>query len=144
VKPPRFVVDNSIVMAWCFADEESPLADSVMDALASGEAIAPPIWPLEVCNVLLVAERQRRLSKRDSARFLELIRKLPIHVEQETSPRTFNDVLPLAREHGLSAYDASYLDLAMRSGLPLATQDRSLIRAARKCGVPMFAEKLRK
>ncbi len=144
MKPSRFVVDNSVVMAWCFADEKSSLADAVMESMRSGEALVPSIWPLEICNVLLVAERQRRLKKNDSIRFLALVQKLPIHVDQESSQRVFKDVLALAREHRLSAYDATYLDLAMRSGLPLATHDRSLIRASRKCGVPMFAEKLRK
>jgi len=107
-----------------------------MQALHSGEALVPAIGSLEFCNVLLVAERRRRLKKGDSTRILELVRKLPIRGDPESSRRVFDDVLPLARDHGLSAYDASYLDLAMRSGLPLATQDRSLIRAARKVRCP--------
>lgn len=137
----RFVIDNSVVMAWCFEDEANAYADSVLESLESAEAVVPAIWPLEIGNVLLVAERRRRLGKADVARFLELISDLPITVEQETPARMLTDILSLARQFDLSTYDASYLDLAMRSGLAIATQDRSLRRAARKCGVSVFKEK---
>jgi predicted nucleic acid-binding protein len=128
-------------MAWCFEDEANAYADSVLESLESAEAVVPAIWPLEIGNVLLVAERRRRLGKADVARFLELISDLPITVEQETPARMLTDILSLARQFDLSTYDASYLDLAMRSGLAIATQDRSLRRAARKCGVSVFKEK---
>lgn len=137
----RFVIDNSVVMAWCFEDKANAYADSVLESLESAEAVVPAIWPLEIGNVLLVAERRRRLGKADVARFLELIGDLPITVEQETPARMLTDILSLARQFDLSTYDASYLDLAMRSGLAIATQDRSLRRAARKCGVSVFKEK---
>ena len=135
----RFVVDNSVVMAWCFEDEAGEYADAVLESLADGGALVPAIWPLEVGNVLLVAERKRRLGKADVARFLELVAGLPVYVEQESPARMLTDILSLARECRLSTYDASYLDLAMRAGLPLATQDQALASAARKCGVPLFA-----
>lgn len=135
----RFVVDNSVVMAWCFEDEAGDYADAVLQCLEDGEAVVPAVWPLEVGNVLLVAERKRRLGKADVARFLELVGSLPISVEQESPDRMLTDIIALAREFQLSTYDASYLDLAMRSGLPLATQDQALAKAARKCGVPAFS-----
>lgn len=141
MKPTRFVVDNSVVMAWCFEDEARGYADAVLDCLEGGEAVVPAIWPLEVGNVLLVAERKRRLGKADVVRFLELVGGLPISVEQESPERMLTTIVTLARDLRLSTYDASYLDLAMRSGLPIATQDHSLMKAARKCRVPVLLEK---
>lgn len=137
----RFVVDNSIVMAWCFEDEASEYADIVLESLEEGEAVVPAIWPLEVGNVLLVAERKRRLGKADVVRFLKLVNSLPLVVEQETPERMLTDIVALARDLGLSTYDASYLDLAMRSGLPIATQDKLLMKAAKKCGVQRVGKK---
>jgi len=98
----------------------------------------PAIWPLEVGNVLLVAEKKKRLSQASVVRFLALLGGLPITVEQETPERILKEIAWLTREHGLSTYDASYLDLAMRLDLPLATQDTSLGQAARECKVPAF------
>lgn len=133
-----FVVDNSVVMAWCFADEGSGYAEHVLAALETQAAAVPAIWPLEVANVLLVAERKKRLGKADSIRFLELLRELPIEVIQESPQRMTGEIMALAREQQLSSYDASYLDLAMRKGLPLATLNAALIKAAKKCGVLLF------
>jgi predicted nucleic acid-binding protein len=93
-----------------------------------------------VLNVLLVAERRKRLLAGDSARFLDLLSRLPIRVETEAAGFRMRDLLQLARSCRLSSYDASYLDLAMRRGLPLATVDRGLIRAAEACGVPLFSD----
>jgi len=135
---PRFVVDNSIVMSWCFEDEGNSYAEAVLESLEAGEAIVPAIWPLEAGNVLLVAERKKRLSQASVVRFLMLLGGLPISVEQETPERMLREIVSLAREHGLSTYDASYLDLAMRLDLPLATQDASLVKAAKKSKVPAY------
>ena len=136
--PARFVVDNSVVMSWCFEDERNRYADAVLESLETGEAFVPTIWPLEVGNVLLVAERKKRLSEASVIRFLALVTNLPITVEQETPERMLKEIVSLAREHELSTYDASYLDLAMRLGLPISTQDTSLMKAAKKCRVPIF------
>ena len=141
MKASRFVVDNSVVMAWCFEDEASVYADAILERLDGGEAVVPAIWPLEVGNVLLVVERKRRLGKADAVRFIELLSALPISVEQESPGRMLTDIVALARDLRLSTYDASYLDLAMRSGLPIATQDKLLTKAARKCGVPVLGAK---
>ena len=134
----RFVVDNSVVMAWCFHNGGDRYAEDVLESLEDGEAFVPAIWPLEVGNVLLVAERKKRLSQASVVRFLTLLSSLPIWVEQETPERMLKEIVSLARAHELSTYDASYLDLAMRLGLPIATQDASLTRAAKKCRVPAF------
>jgi predicted nucleic acid-binding protein len=95
-------------------------------------AVVPPVWPLEVVNVLLVAERMKRLSEADSMRFLTLLNQLPITVEEGQSEEMMLRTLSLAREYRLSSYDASYLDLAMRKGLPIATLDKGLRAAAQK------------
>jgi len=134
----RFVVDTSVVMSWCFEDEGYGYAETVLESLESAEAIAPAIWPLEVGNVLLVAERKKRLGQAASVRFLSLLGALPITVEQEPSERMLKEILSLARTLGLSTYDASYLDLAMRLDLPLATLDAALANAAKKSGVQMY------
>jgi len=133
-----FVIDNSIVMSWCFEDEGSPYVDSVLDSLKKLSALTPAIWPLEVGNVLLVAERKNRLSEADSARFLALIGELPIVTEQETPERMMKEILALARNNNLSTYDASYLDLAMRKGIPIATLDKNLLQAAKNIKLPTF------
>ncbi len=136
----QFVLDASVVLAWCFEDEAGPYADAVLERFVEDIALAPIIWPLEVSNALVVAERRGRITMADAARFLNLLRQLPIAVEGETPSRIFGEILALAREHRLSTYDAAYLDLAMRSGLALATQDTALREAAVRCGVKVYLE----
>ncbi|MBW1671950.1 MAG: type II toxin-antitoxin system VapC family toxin [Deltaproteobacteria bacterium] len=133
-----FVVDNSVVMAWCFQDEASQYADAILGSLEVSRAIVPSIWPLEVENVLLVAELRNRLSEADSARFIALLTELPITIEQESPERMMREILALAREHQISSYDASYLDLAMRKGVPIATLDNGLIKASERSQVPIM------
>ncbi len=121
---------NSVVMTWCFEDEKSDFADFVLDRIAAASALVPAIWPIEVVNVLWVAEQKKRLTTKDSVRFIELLRSLPIKVEYETTPDRMQNLLGLARAANLSSYDASYLDLAMRHDLPIATSDQRLKQAA--------------
>ena len=135
----QFVVDNSVVMSWCFKDETNSYADAVLDRLTKVSAIVPLIWPLEVVNVLLSAERQKRISKSTSMRFLTLLSQLPIFVEYERPDKMMKELLTLARTSNLSSYDASYLDLAMRKGVPIATLDKNLIEAASRVDVPILA-----
>ena len=135
-----FVIDTSVVMSWCFKDETNRYADGILDLFEEATAFAPSIWPLEVGNVLLVAERRKRLSEADSMRFITLLSELPIIVEQEPPERMIHEILALAREHKLSSYDASYLDLAMRKGLSIATIDKDLIAAAKRSRVPIVGK----
>lgn len=130
-----FVVDNSVVMSWCFKDQANAYADSVLEELTVAVAYVPSVWPLEVVNVLLSAERRKIIGQADSARFLSLLSRLPISVEYESPERVMKDLLGLARAHKLSSYDAAYLDLAMKKGLPLATSDVRLRSAARSANV---------
>jgi predicted nucleic acid-binding protein len=135
-----FVIDNSIIMAWCFKDEINHYSDLILDNLDHYTAVVPSIWPLEVGNVLLVAERKKRLTEADSSRFLALLSDLPILIEQESPERMIKETFTLARSLNLSSYDASYLDLAIRKGLPIASLDKNLIRAAKKVKLPVFLE----
>ena len=134
----RFVVDNSIVMTWCFKDEADPYADAVLKSLTDNEAIVPAIWPLEVVNVLLVAERRKRLHESDSIRFLSLLSQLPIYVERTWPEKMMTQLLALGRDNSLSSYDAAYLELAMRQGLSIATLDSKLLKAAERVRVPIL------
>lgn len=130
------VIDTSVTMAWCFEDEANPTADAVLDRLRDDDAVVPSLWQLEVVNVLLVAERRGRISEAQAARFLRLLEQLPIRVDADEIDVI--DVLGVGRRHGLSAYDACYLSLAERLGLPLATLDADLAEAGRTAGVTML------
>ena len=133
----NFVVDNSVVMSWCFKDEDNPYADLVLGRIEEATAYVPSVWPLEVVNVLLAAERKKLISETDSIRFLRLLSQLPILVQHESPERAMKDILNLARAHDLSSYDASYLDLAMKKGLPLATLDKKMRKAAKSMNVEL-------
>lgn len=132
----RFVLDCSMTMAWCFEDEATPYSESALEALAEGEAVVPPVWSLEVANVLVIGERKKRLLPAQSLRFVELLRSLPITLDADVRP--LGELLGLARDQNLSSYDASYLDLAVRTGLPLASLDSDLLEAADRFGVARF------
>ena len=134
-----FVLDCSVTMGWCFDDEADALSQRALELLGDGTAHVPQIWSLEIANVLLVAERRRRIKKSDSVRFCELLRSLPV-VEEASLVGVENTerVLGVGRTYGLSAYDSAYIDLAMRTGLPLATRDRRLHTACTQAGVRLL------
>ncbi|MCL5102673.1 MAG: type II toxin-antitoxin system VapC family toxin [Armatimonadetes bacterium] len=134
----RFVLDCSVAMSWCFEDEGDSYARFVQDEIGSRGVIVPSIWCMELINALVVGERRGRLAPAESAEFLSMIRKLPIEAEAVPPKQTLDDILSLARSHNLSAYDAAYLQLAMRSHLPIATLDVRLADAARQIGVPLL------
>jgi predicted nucleic acid-binding protein len=133
-----FVIDNSVVMAWCFEDGANSNADTIQDMLIENKAFVPAIWPLEVTNVLLVAERKKRISKAGSGHFIALLSQLPIEVEPSDTDTIFHETISLARQYMLSSYDASYIELAIRKGLPIATQDKAIIRAAKKIQIEII------
>jgi predicted nucleic acid-binding protein len=134
------VVDTSIVISWFFKDQLNPFADKVLDWLADATAYVPSVWPLEVVNVLLAAERGKLIGKADSIHFLNLLSQLPILIQHESPERMMKDILSLARDHNLSSYDASYLDLAIKKGLPLATLDKKLQEAAKSVKIAIYLE----
>ena len=133
-----FVIDASVMMAWCFEDEATPGADAALDLLRESRAVVPTIWNLEVANVLLVAQRRQRLSEAQVTRFVRLLGSLPISADAE--PTDIAALLSLGRRHSLSAYDAAYLELAERLGAPLATLDIKLATAAQTAGVQVLGQ----
>lgn len=136
--PDRFVLDGSVALAWLFHDEQDPYADAIVGKLPHIEMLVPRLWHLEIANVLLVGERRRRSTQADTTTWLTFLSRLPVLVDGETELRAWSDTVALARQHGLSAYDASYLELAMREGVPLATLDARLKSAAHAVGAPIY------
>jgi predicted nucleic acid-binding protein len=133
-----FVIDASAVLAWCFEDEGGPEADALIERVAAEGSAVPGVWSLEIANALVMGERRGRIRAADSAAFVAMIEELPIVDDQATGARALHETMSLAREHRLTAYDAAYLELAMRLGLPLATGDRSLRAAAERVGVVLL------
>ncbi|MBI1818721.1 MAG: type II toxin-antitoxin system VapC family toxin [Nitrospirae bacterium] len=138
----NFVLDNSVAMRWFFGDGKPPelaYAGKVLDAMKNASALVPVTWGLEVANVISRAEAKGLVTEARSGVFLEMLEGVDIEVDVATFSNALSDTLQLARRYGLSAYDASYLELALREGIPLATLDEELQKAARKAGVKRFA-----
>jgi predicted nucleic acid-binding protein len=132
-----FVLDASLALAWYFEDEVSEYADLVLERLREDSALVPSLWPLEIANGLISAERRGRLSPAGVMRTAELVQELPISVQEVPPGLALGAVIDVARSQVLSAYDAAYLELAMREGVPLATRDDNLRAAAGRVGVPL-------
>ena len=136
-----FVLDNSVTMRWFFGDgkpQELAYAGSVLEAMKHTHAQVPMTWGLEVANVIAKAEAKAWVTEARSEAFLAMLRDVDIEVDTATYAHALSDTLQLARRYKLSAYDASYLELALRFGLPLATLDEDLQKAAKKAGVKKF------
>jgi predicted nucleic acid-binding protein len=130
-------MDCSVTMAWCFEDEKSPYAETLLDALsAGGKAVVPSLWPYEVLNVLTLAQRRKRMTQAQTLGFWRELQNLPIRVEGTPTDGSSLEIMSLADQHQLTAHDAAYLELALRGGLPLATLDDALKKAAGTAGVP--------
>lgn len=137
-----FVLDNSVTMRWFFGDgkpQELAYAGKVLDAMQVVKALVPMTWGLEVANVIAKAEDKALVTEARSEAFLEILEGVDIEVDAATFAHALSDTLQLARRYKLSAYDASYLELALRLGIPLATLDEDLQKAAKKAGVKKFA-----
>ena len=132
----RFVLDASVVLTWCFPDENSLIAEHVANLFREEyTAIVPSFWPHEVLNALLVAEKRKRISRELLRSFLDDLAKLPIVLEPSPAGVVFDSIQQLSRQHDLTAYDAAYLNLALEGGLSLATLDDALMRACKKARV---------
>ncbi|MFN8591708.1 MAG: type II toxin-antitoxin system VapC family toxin [Thermomicrobiales bacterium] len=135
----QMVLDASVTLAWVFKDEFSEYATRIAAILHLDVAFVPAIWPMEVTNSILSATRRGRLAPYRAYDFLNEIGKLRIEIDREQHwQMVAQSALDGGLRYGVSAYDASYLDLALRRGLPLATQDRRLAEAALAAGIPML------
>jgi predicted nucleic acid-binding protein len=133
-----FVLDASIALAWCFADEATPRTDALLDRLADEDAAAPGLWRPEVANGLATAERRGRLSVAGLTRSVRLLQRLAVSIDSEGAERTFRELLDLARGERLTVYDAAYLELALQLDLPLASKDARLREAGARLGLVLL------
>lgn len=133
-----FVLDASVTLAWCFADESTAETIALLETLETKSAYVPQLWSLEVGNILIAAERRQRISYANIAEFLALLESLTIKVDENTALRGFHEILSCAYSAKLTTYEAAYLELAMRLGLPLATKDIQLQKAAKIMGVQLI------
>ena len=136
----RFVLDASVTLCWCFENQATRYTEDIFERMAA-EPSVPFIWPLEVANSLLSVERRKTLNVAQVTGFLEELSAWSIEVDTLGVGRAFHQVLSTARQHHLTAYDAAYLELAIREGLSLTTLDADLRRAARLVGVKIAAAK---
>jgi predicted nucleic acid-binding protein len=130
------VIDSSLAASWCFPDERTDYTNAILQAITAPlEAVAPRLWAYEVRNSVLMGLRRKRITQADAVEFPESIRELPIRL---ADPVSYDGVFSLAERHGLTVYDAAYLDLVIREGLPLASLDNALCKAARDSNVALF------
>jgi predicted nucleic acid-binding protein len=136
----RFVMDASATLAWCLPDEGVAEGDAILSLLTERgwEALVPAVWPFEVANGLLAAERKKRITPAQTTAILHRVAELPVFLEAVSIERLFDPVVAVARHEGLTEYDAAYLELAQREHLPLATFDQRLRKRARATGVELI------
>ncbi len=136
-----FIPDTSVSMAWCFEDETNPYSESLLARLETDEeALVPSLWPLEVANALVKAKQRGRVTEMQIIGILEDLSEFAIRVDTRGIDRALTEVRLLAEQYQLTSYDAAYLELAMRTGVPLATLDERLRNAAFAAGVPVVQQ----
>lgn len=133
-----FVLDSSVSLAWCFEDERTDATDALLERVVDSGAVAPSLWPLEVLNALAMAERRSRIDAERRQRLAGFLRDLPVAIDVETASPAWAVTSPLAARHRLTLYDAAYLELALRLGLPLATLDQELRCAGAALGITLL------
>ena len=137
--PKSYVLDCSVALTWFFEDETTAATDALYDVLPDADVYVAALWPLEVANVLTLAERRGRTSDAKIGQFVDRLSKQPITVDRQAIDRSFTHLMSLAKLRKLTVYDAAYLELAMRMGLPLATLDDELAKASKAEGVQLVA-----
>lgn len=131
-----FIVDASVGFAWVYPSQASAETDRLLEEIASGATVvAPSLWFLEVANGLLAAQRRNLLTAAERRAALERLAALSLTIDEETAQSAFRRTSELAEKHGLSVYDATYLEVALRRKLPLGSRDGALRNAAKRCGV---------
>ena len=136
-----FVLDNSVSMRWLLSSEKASdqrYSENVLESMRDADALTPNLWHLEAISVLIGAEKRGEVSLGEIERFISQLENLPIHVDPLTAHQAFSRTLALSRGYNISSYDASYLELAMREGLPLASLDKKLLKAAKKADVEIY------
>jgi predicted nucleic acid-binding protein len=133
-----FVVDSSVALTWCFEEERTPATAALLDRVTDSGAWAPSLWPLEILNALLMAERRKRVDRGRRYTLSDMLQSLPITLDLQTNEQAWITTNRLAELHRLTLYDAAYLELAQRLELPLATLDADLRVAAGALGVPLL------
>jgi predicted nucleic acid-binding protein len=128
------IVDCSVTMAWLFPDEATPESEESLRIAITDGLLVPEIWPLEVANVLVMCERKARINRQQSNQFVARLRSLDLEIDLLGITEIFDKCIELSRDHGLTVYDATYLELALRSKLTLHSKDRDLILAAQSAG----------
>ena len=130
-------MDVSVAVTWFFEDEVTKRTKAILDGFLEEAGLAPCLWHVEVSNAMVMAVRRKRLSPIEATRNIERLASIPIVLQPPPGSRQLIEVAALATTHGLTTYDALYLDLALREGAMLATDDDDLKKAARKCGVAL-------
>ena len=134
-----FVADASVAIAWVHPAQATPETDAMLDGLAAGDSLViPALWPLEVANALTVLSRRRKLTPDEARTAIEMIRSLPAAIDHEAAAIAFTRLVDLASEHDLTVYDATYIELAARRQLPLASNDARMKQAAIRSGVDLW------
>lgn len=133
-----WVVDCSVAMAWCFEDEATTRTEALLDRTEAECVIVPLHWSLEVTNVLRMAVRRKRITEAQAAKKAAALMSLPLRYDSLTHQLAFTTTWQLAQKHNLTTYDAAYLELAIRLGAALATNDQDLMTAARQAGVKLL------
>lgn len=134
------VLDSSAALAWVLPGEGDAATETLLDDVAGAGAAVPGMWPLETANVLLAAERRGRITLAERQQALATFAELPIQTDPRTAAHAWADTLHLASSRGLTVYDASYLELALRLRLPLASLDGKLREAAADCGIALLGK----
>jgi predicted nucleic acid-binding protein len=135
---PAFVLDSSVALAWFLPCQQTMRTDALFVRTGEEGALATSLWPIEIANVLLTYERKGQMMAAERAHAISIYSRLPIEIDDQTVPKAWSTAFDLALAHKLTIYDAGYLELALRTGLPLATLDQALVHAAATCGVPVM------
>jgi predicted nucleic acid-binding protein len=131
-----FIVDASVAFAWVYQGQATPETDHLLKEVAAGATvIVPALWFLEISNILLIAQRRHRLTTGQRRAALEKLTAMQFTVDEEGTRHAFGKTSELAEKYGLTIYDATYLELALRRSLPLASRDETLRNATRRCGL---------
>jgi predicted nucleic acid-binding protein len=134
-----FVADASVAIAWVHPAQATSETEAMLDALVAGDSlVVPALWPLEVANALTILRRRRKLTPDEARNAIEIIRELPVVIDHEAAAVAFTRLVELASEHELTIYDASYIELAARRQLPLASNDMRMKEAAIRSGVDLW------